>query len=80
MLHEALLLPVLVYGSETIIWRKKERSRTRSVQKVNLRDLLCIRRMDRVLNARIRELCRVEKGWMKILTKVPSDGSAIFKE
>ena len=28
----------------------------------NLRELLCIRRMDRVPNARIRELCVVKKG------------------
>ena len=28
----------------------------------NLRGLLGIRRMDRILNARIRELCRVRKG------------------
>ena len=27
----------------------------------NLRGLLCIRRMDRVPNAQIRELCRVNK-------------------
>ena len=27
--HEALLLPVLLYGSKTIIWREKEMSRIR---------------------------------------------------
>ena len=25
VLHESLLVPVLTYGSETIIWREKER-------------------------------------------------------
>ena len=25
VLHESLLVPVLTYGSETMIWRKKER-------------------------------------------------------
>ena len=53
---------VLLDGSETMIWRKKERSRVRSVQKDNLRGLLGIRRMDRVPNARIRELCGVRNG------------------
>ena len=25
VLHEPLLVPVLIYGSETMIWKKKER-------------------------------------------------------
>ena len=53
--------PVLTYGSETIIWRGKERSRIRVVQMDN-RVLLYIRRMDKVLNARIRQSCGVTKG------------------
>ena len=47
-------------------------SRTRAVQMKNLLILLGIRKMDRVLNAHIRELCRK--------MKVFSDGSAILKE
>ena len=54
-------MPVLMYGSETMIW-KKERSRIRVVQMDKIRSLLCIRRMDRVLNAWIREMCGMEKG------------------
>ena len=27
ILHKSLLVPVLTYGTETIMWRKKERSR-----------------------------------------------------
>ena len=34
----------------------------KSVQMGNLRGLLGIRRMDRILNARINELCGVRKG------------------
>ena len=45
-----------MYGSETMLWKEKERSRVRAVQMDNLRGLLGIRRMDRVTNARIREL------------------------
>ena len=50
VLHESLLVPVLVYGSETMIWRgrEKERSRIRVVQMENLRGLLGIKRMDKV--------------------------------
>ena len=61
VLHETLLVPVLMHGSQTMLW-KEERSRIRAVQMDNLRGLLGIRRMDRVQNARIRELCRVKKG------------------
>ena len=56
VLHEALLVPVLMYGSETMLWKEKGRSRIRAVQMDNLRGLLGIKRMDRVPNARIREL------------------------
>ena len=48
--------------SETVLWKQKERSRIRDEQIDNLRDLLVIRRTDRVPNARMRELCRVRKG------------------
>ena len=54
-------MPVLVYGSLTMLW-KEERSRVRAVQMYNLRGLLGIRRMDRVSNAQVRELCGVRKG------------------
>ena len=37
VLHDSLLVPVLMYGSETMIWR----------------EISGIRRMDKVLNARI---------------------------
>ena len=53
---------VLMYGSETMLWKEKERSRIRAVQMDNLRGLLGIRKMDIVLNAQIRELCSVKKG------------------
>ena len=61
VLHESLLVPVLTYGSETMIWREKENSRIRAVQMDNLRGLLRIRRMDKVPNARIKQLCGVTK-------------------
>ena len=58
VLHEGLLMPVLLYGSETMIWREKEKSRIRAVQILVLLD---IRRMDKMPNALIRELCGVMK-------------------
>ena len=62
VLHETLLLPVLMYGSETMILKEKERSMIRDVLMYNLRGLLGIKRMDIVPNARIRELWGVTKG------------------
>ena len=62
VLVESLLMPVLTYGSETIIWREKERSRIMAVHIDNLRGLLGIRRMGEVPNAQIRQLCGVKKG------------------
>ena len=62
VLHETLLVPVLMYDSERMVRKEKERSRVRSVQMDNLRCLLSIRRMDKVLNARIRQLCGVTNG------------------
>ena len=56
VLQGALLVPVLMYSSETMIWKKKERSWIRVVQTDNLRGLLGISRMDKVPNTRIRGL------------------------
>ena len=55
-------VPVFTSGSETMIWREKERSRIRAVQMDNLRGLVGIRKMNKVSYALIRELCRVKKG------------------
>ena len=44
----------LMFDSETMLRKEKERSRIRAVQMDNLRGLLGIRRMDRVLNGWIR--------------------------
>ena len=43
VLHEILLVPVLMYGNETMSWKEKERSRIRAVQMYNLRGLLGFR-------------------------------------
>ena len=56
-----MLIAILMYSSETMFW-KEERSRVRAVQMDNLRGFLGIRRMDRVPNTGIRELCKVKKG------------------
>ena len=61
VIYEGLLELVLLYFSERMIGREKERSRIRAVQMSRIRGLLGIRRMDRIPNAWIREFCGVEK-------------------
>ena len=50
--YESLLVLVLMYGSETMIWEAKERSRIKVVQMDNLRGLVGTRRVNEVPNAR----------------------------
>ena len=61
-MNEPLLVPVLTYTSWTMLWKEEGVSRIRPVQMENLKGLLGIRRLDRVPNARIKELCEVKKG------------------
>ena len=42
VLQELFLVPVLMFGSETMIWKEKERFRIRAVRMKNLRGLLDI--------------------------------------
>ena len=73
-------MPVRMYGSETIIWKEEERARIRVVQMDKIRSLLGIRRMDRVPNARIRELCGMAKGVdERIKRKIFSIGLVTWK-
>ena len=54
----------------SMLWKEKERYRVRAVQMENLKGLLGIRRKDRILNARIRELCGVREGLDKRIDEV----------
>ena len=40
VLHETLLVNVLMYGSETVLWKEKKKSRMRAVEMDNRRGLL----------------------------------------
>src|SRR5678815_1193791 len=62
VLHEGMLLPVLLYSSETMVWNKKYRSKVQCVQIDNIRGVLGVRRINKIRNYRIRELCGVKKG------------------
>ena len=68
-------MPALLYDSETMIYIERERSRIMVVQMDSVKGLLGIRRIGRVPNTRIRELCEVTKG----VTKLFPDGSSKFE-
>ena len=70
VLHEALLLTVSLYGSETMVKRDRERAKFRVLQIDNLRDVLGIRRMNRVPNLRVK--------WLRGVTKEKgNDGTSL---
>ena len=56
------LVPILMYGNNTMVWKEKERSRIWAVRMDNLRDLLSIKRMDKLLNAWIRQVVWSDAG------------------
>ena len=58
-LYERIVIPTVVYGSETWSLSAKERSKIEVFEMMCLRNTCGIRRMDRVRNA-IREVCRYE--------------------
>ena len=58
VLH-SLSMPVLIYGTETVIQKEKERTRIRAVQMDNLKGLSGIRRMDEVLIESVNIICVV---------------------
>ena len=70
VLHEAMFVHFLMYGRETMIWKEKERSSIGAVQTGNLRSLPGIRRMYKVPNARVREMC----GWTKRVAERINEG------
>ena len=47
VLHEGMLLPVLMYSSETMVWNKRYRSKVQCVQMDNLRGVLGVKRIDK---------------------------------
>ena len=61
ILNEDLLVPTLMYGIETMVWREKERSRISAGQIDNLRGILSIRSTHIMPNPQVKELCGMKK-------------------
>ena len=72
-------MPVLMYGSEKLFWKDKERSTVRVVQVDSLRGWLGIRKIDRVLNTRIRKLWGLKKCLDRRIDEDVFHGSAMWR-
>ena len=72
-IHNGVLVPTLMYGSESWVWQKRHESRVNAVEMRSLRSMSGIKLTDRVRNSVIREKCglkesivtRVEKGMLR---------------
>ena len=76
VLHVRLLMPVLLYDSETMKWSKKGKSKIRAVQMDNLRGLLGIEEWIEYQMHRLECYTEYQKGLMKVF----SGGVAILKK
>jgi hypothetical protein len=62
--HNGVLLPTLIYGSESQVWQKKHTSRVNAVEMRALRSLIGVKLSDRVRNEVLKEECGVKEGWV----------------
>ena len=62
VLHNGLLVCILMYGNETVVWGEKERFSIWGVQEENLRSSFGIRRTRRILSSWVGELCGGKNG------------------
>lgn len=71
--HDGVLAPTLMYGSECWVWQKRNESRINAVEMRSLRSMCGLTLNDRIRNSVIREKCglkedivtRIEKGMLR---------------
>jgi hypothetical protein len=61
VLHSMILIPTLVYGSETWAWTKKDESGINAVEMRSLRRISNVRLTNRTRNERVREMCGLKR-------------------
>ena len=69
ILHEKMLVPTLLYGSECMVWKPKERWKIQAVQMDNLRGMLGVKRVDKMKNEEIRRKFGIEKGVNELINE-----------
>ena len=65
LMHQAILLPTLMYGSESWTWLKKDECGINAVEMRSLRRMCGRTLRDRVRNTEIREMCDNEERYNK---------------
>ena len=65
--HRGVLVPTLMYGSESWVWQKKHKSKINAVEMRALRSMCGLKLCDRVKNSVIREKCGVKED---VVTKI----------
>jgi hypothetical protein len=68
--HIGVLLPTLMYGSESWVWQKKHTSRVNVVEIRALRSMIGVKLSDRVRNEVIRAECGVKED---VVTKIETN-------
>ncbi|KAG7312683.1 hypothetical protein JYU34_001045 [Plutella xylostella] len=71
--HGGVLVPTLMYGSESWVWQKKNESRVNAVEMRSLRSMCGLKLNDRIRNSIIRErvgvkedvVTKIEKGMLR---------------
>ncbi|KAI5640894.1 reverse transcriptase (RNA-dependent DNA polymerase) domain-containing protein [Phthorimaea operculella] len=59
--HRGVLVPTLMYGSESWVWQKKHESRINAVEMRALRSMIGVKLSDRIKNRVIRERCGIKE-------------------
>merc|ERR1711921_35785 len=79
-MYEGIIEPSLLYGCETWALNVKDRKRREAVEMNCLRNICGRRRIDRVPNVRIREMCGKNVGVMRERIRVYLGGLDMLKE
>ncbi|KAI5639199.1 reverse transcriptase (RNA-dependent DNA polymerase) domain-containing protein [Phthorimaea operculella] len=59
--HRGVLVPTLMYGSESWVWQKKHESRINAVEMRALRSMIGVKLSDKIRNSVIRERCGIKE-------------------
>ena len=73
-LYERIVIPTLVYGSETWSLSARERRKIEVFEMMRFRNIFGIRRVDRVRNAIIRTRCGCELSVLEIIERKVLNG------
>ncbi|KAI8431494.1 hypothetical protein MSG28_015996 [Choristoneura fumiferana] len=68
--HGGMLVPTLMYGSESWVWQKKHESRINAVEMRALRSMIGVKLSDRIRNSEIRKRCGLKED---VVTKIEKE-------